>query len=101
RLRGSSPAVMEHLHGCGARADLPKAGAHAESLRVLVRVDVAAEPDTANFSSVPLAIRRDAVEAAVEVQIVDEQSFDPLVPVALRHGFLQDLRATVLQDFIG
>src|SRR6266550_1567682 len=98
---GARPAVVEHLRAGAPRADLPVVFSDAEPLRALVGTDVALQADAAHLAPIPASTRRDEVEPGVEMPVVDEQPFDPLVPVPLRDSFLEDPRAGLVQHLVG
>ena len=87
---------MKHLGIGESRANLSRFGADPESLRPLVRMDAAAQADTANLAAIPAAIRSDMLAVAVEVQIAHQQSFNAGILVILRDLLLQDRRAALV-----
>ncbi len=92
---------MEHLRAGGAGPDFSIFRTDPEPLRALVGPDVPAQPDAADLAAIPLAVRRQAIEAPIKVQIVDEHAFDPLVAIPLGDALLEDSRATLVEDFVG
>src|SRR3989475_9048916 len=101
RARGPGPAVVEHAGVGEAAAYLPVPRADPKALRPLVPTDVRAQPDAAHLAAVPASARREGVEAAVEMEILDEQAFHPLVPVPLGGSVLQESRPRLVQHLVG
>src|SRR5262245_220931 len=81
RARRSRPAVVEHARPGGPRTNLPVLGADAKPLRSLIGPDVATQPDAAHLATIPAPVGGDPIEAAVKVEIVDEQSFHSIVRI--------------------
>src|SRR5205814_5215378 len=101
RPRRSRPAVVKHLGRGRPRTNLPVVRPDAKTLRALIGVDVATKPDAAHLPAIPAAARRDAIEAAVEMEILDEQALDAFVTVPLGDLLFENPRAALVQDFVG
>src|SRR5712671_968357 len=64
-------------------------------------MDVMREPDAADLATIPASIRGHAVEAAVEVQIIDQQSLNTRITIPLGHLLLQEAGAVFMKHFVG
>src|SRR3989442_11259240 len=101
RVGRAGPPVVEHPRTGRPRPHAPLLRAHAEPLRVLVGADVLAQAHAPHLAPVPVAVGRERVEVAVEMEIIDQQAFHPRVPVPLADPLLQDLRAPLVADLVG
>src|SRR6266404_6105595 len=99
-LRRARPAVMEHARPCHPRAQAPLFTAEPKSLGVLIRADTLVEPDDADLPSVPMPVRRDRIEVAVEMVVVDEQALDAGLTIPLPYLLAQGRRARLVQHFV-
>ena len=91
---------MKHLGVGRTRTNLPVVRANAKPLRALIGTDIPSETDAARFAPIPTAARRNAIEAAVEVQILDQEAFDALIAVPLGDFFFENVRATLVQHLV-
>src|SRR5207247_10696386 len=85
-LQRAGPAVVKHAGTDLSRPHPPQRRTDAEPLGVLVRPDVVTEPHGAHLPAVPVAVRRDRVEVAEAMQVVDPQALDARVPVTLPYA---------------
>src|SRR5882724_4233855 len=99
-LRRARPAVVKHAGAGRSRAHSPQRRTNAKPLGVLVRPDVLTEPHGADLPSVPMPVRRDRIEVAVEMVVVEEQALDAGLTIPLPYLLAQGRRARLVQDFV-
>src|SRR5712691_3124927 len=91
---------MEHARPCHPRAQTPLFAAEPKSLGVLIRADTLVQPDGADLPSVPMPVRRDRIEVAIEMVVVDEQALDAGLTIPLPYLLAQGGRARLVQHFV-